>query len=139
MSKDEFCDYCGQYHATCDDLRVQLTALRERAEKAERFKAYVHKRLDDAGVPVDPPSVHRESGCRIGGRLDAVFAENDALRASLAQAVEALEAVAVEGFDLPDHHKDDCSGGCEDHETAWLIDRALTDARRLLNPEEGKP
>lgn len=100
-------------------------ALRERAEKAEGALAAEH------------PYETALDNYRID--YEKAQGENDALRASLAQAVEALEAVAVEGFDLPDHHKDDCSGGCEDHETAWLIDRALTDARRLLNPEEGKP
>lgn len=41
--------------------------------RLRNFKAYVHERLDKAGVPVDPPSPHREAGCRIGGRLDAVL------------------------------------------------------------------
>ena len=39
-------------------------------EKLSRFKAYVHKRLDDAGIPADPESPHKAEGCRIGGRLD---------------------------------------------------------------------
>lgn len=43
--------------------------------KLREFKAYVHNRLDEAGVPEDPPSQHREKGCRIGGRLDWLFAE----------------------------------------------------------------
>lgn len=43
--------------------------------KLQDFKDYVHKRLDDAGVEVDPESPHKESGCRIGGRLDLVFKE----------------------------------------------------------------
>lgn len=41
--------------------------------KLQEFKDYVHKRLDDAGIPVDPESTHKEHGCRIGGRLDFVF------------------------------------------------------------------
>lgn len=52
--------------------RNWLQAVKERDKLAE-FKAYVHQRLDAAGVPVDPPSEHREKGCRIGGRLDAVL------------------------------------------------------------------
>ena len=42
------------------------------------FKSYVHKRLDDAGVPVDPDSPHKAAGCRIGGRLDILIAQRDA-------------------------------------------------------------
>lgn len=39
-----------------------------------KFKAYVHRRLDEAGVPTDPESPHKAEGCRIGGRLDIVLA-----------------------------------------------------------------
>lgn len=40
-----------------------------------KFKAYVHKRLDDAGVPTDPyPDRTASTGCRIGCRLDWVIA-----------------------------------------------------------------
>lgn len=45
-----------------------------RIEKLEQFKAYVHARLDAAGVPADPESPHKAEGCRIGGRLDIVLA-----------------------------------------------------------------
>ncbi len=51
---------------------VAEAATKERDALAA-FKAYVHQRLDAAGVPVDPPSTHREAGCRIGGRLDVVL------------------------------------------------------------------
>jgi hypothetical protein len=69
---------------------TEAAALRERAEKAERFKAYVHKRLDEAGVPVDPPSPHREQGCRIGGRLDYVLAEAAQKDEQLSHVLSAL-------------------------------------------------
>jgi hypothetical protein len=40
----------------------------------EQFKTYVHKRLDDAGIPVDPDrEQNAQTGCRIGGRLDYVL------------------------------------------------------------------
>lgn len=39
-------------------------------ERLVNFKAYVHGRLDEMGVPADPESPHREHGCRVGGRLD---------------------------------------------------------------------
>lgn len=49
--------------------------LREALEKAAAFKAYVHKRLDDAGVPVDPDPEHNaKHGCRIEGRLNYALA-----------------------------------------------------------------
>lgn len=47
-------------------------------EALRKFKAYVHQRLDEAGVEADPPSKHREAGCRIGGRLDIVLAQHGA-------------------------------------------------------------
>lgn len=38
------------------------------------FKQYVHKRLDDAGIPVDPdPAKTQSTGCRVGVRLDQIL------------------------------------------------------------------
>lgn len=44
-------------------------------ESLRKFKAYVHRRLDGVGVPVDPESPHKAEDCRIGGRLDIVLAK----------------------------------------------------------------
>jgi hypothetical protein len=63
-----------QYERDAREWMEQRAAAIARAEKAEAFKVYVHKRLDEAGVPADPPSPHREHGCRIGGRLDVALA-----------------------------------------------------------------
>lgn len=67
-----------------------LGKLEDERDKLQRFKNYVHKRLDDAGVSADPESVHKAEGCRIGGRLDEVFAERDGLRAALHEVLESL-------------------------------------------------
>jgi hypothetical protein len=64
----------------CADSSKRLIAERDALAK---FKAYVHRRLDEAGIPTDPDSLHKAEGCRIGGRLDVVFAERDALRAAV--------------------------------------------------------
>jgi hypothetical protein len=57
-----------------------LLQLLEERERLQAFKAYVHERLDSAGVPLDPNSPHRDAGCRIGGRLDVLINERDLLR-----------------------------------------------------------
>lgn len=45
----------------------------EDLRKLQEFKAYVHKRLDYAGVPKEIDDAHLKAGCRIGGRLDWFF------------------------------------------------------------------
>lgn len=55
--------------STTDDVQSPVND----RDKLAKFKAYVHDRLDKAGVPVDPPSPHQSEGCRIGGRLDYVL------------------------------------------------------------------
>jgi hypothetical protein len=47
---------------------------RHKVEKLQKFKDYVHERLDAFGVPTDPdPVQNHKTGCRIGSRLDVVF------------------------------------------------------------------
>lgn len=68
-----------------------------------KFKAYVHQRLDEAGVPVDPDSPHKAAGCRIGGRLDFVLAERNAARAerdTFKKSLETIECGAFNGADV---------------------------------------
>ncbi len=57
------------------------------------FKTYVHKRLDEAGVPADPyPEATAKSGCRIEGRLTFVLALADV--DNLVRATRAEELLA---------------------------------------------
>lgn len=61
----------------CDEIK----RLQAQVESLSKFKAYVHQRLDDAGIPTDPDSPHKAQGCRIGGRLDVLLAERAELLA----------------------------------------------------------
>jgi hypothetical protein len=47
----------------------------------DAFKAYVHERLDAAGIPTHPNGVHSQAGCRVGDRLDILIAQRDATSA----------------------------------------------------------
>lgn len=54
-----------------------------------KFKLYVHKRLDDAGVPADPmPDLNKQTGCRIGCRLDWLL---ERLSPAMARADDSLQ------------------------------------------------
>lgn len=52
----------------------ELTDLKEQIAKLQRFKDWVHAYLDTKGVPHHPPGPHGAEGCRIGDRMDWVFA-----------------------------------------------------------------
>ena len=81
----DICDFGDdtQYYPTAGsepvgpDRRLIVAAPKLLSERDElqRFKDYVHYRLDEAGVPVDPDSPHKAEGCRIGGRLDVLIAK----------------------------------------------------------------
>lgn len=67
--------------------------------KLAKFKAYVHQRLDEAGIPADPDSPHKADGCRIGGRLDIVLgaiAEVAKLRAEVQFYVDGKPHIDAE-------------------------------------------
>mgnify|MGYP000887063166 CR=1 FL=1 len=84
----------GELAAECGRLRHELRAQREAmgAEigRLQAFKDYVHKRLDEAGVPTHPEGRPASEGCRIGERLDLVFGRLDECR-------ELLLALVIEG------------------------------------------
>jgi hypothetical protein len=48
----------------------QIEELKDQVAKLQAFKEYVHQRLDEAGIPIDPPGEHADAGCRVGQRLD---------------------------------------------------------------------
>lgn len=75
------------------DLLSKNMALVSRAEAAEQFKAYVHGRLDAAGIPTHPNGPHSKDGCRIGDRLDLIFSAFNAANAYVA-GVKARAALA---------------------------------------------
>lgn len=69
---------------------------KSRAEKAEAFKTFVHAWLDAHGVPADPDPGHTaETGCRISGRLEWVFAELERLKASNQRMADGLVKQAL--------------------------------------------
>lgn len=78
-------------------MQEAIRSLERERDKLQRFKDYVHKRLDDAGVPTDPESPHKAEGCRIGGRLDNIIGQRDELRA----VVEKLPALRDGGRAAP--------------------------------------
>lgn len=73
IAKDDY----GVAQHEQEQLRADLARVTAERDQLQEFKDYVHTRLNMAGVPVDPESPHKAYGCRIGGRLDALFAERD--------------------------------------------------------------
>lgn len=64
----------------------------ERIEKLQQFKDFVHRRLDEMGIPTHPNGEHSKAGCRIGDRLDIVAdrAEREATKDDLLSALDEL-------------------------------------------------
>jgi len=64
-----------------DDLEYELRArsdelldITAQRDALQRFKDFVHKRLDDYGVPTDPDHEGTKAhGCRISGRLKWLY------------------------------------------------------------------
>jgi hypothetical protein len=79
------------------ELIAKVDRLIAERDALAKFKAYVHRRLDEAGIPTDPDSPHKAEGCRIGGRLDVVFAERDALRAVVEEMRLIVDAAKAWG------------------------------------------
>lgn len=64
----------GVHRASGKEIAERYKEMERRLEKAEDFKAYVHERLDQAGIPTHPDGEHSKEGCRVGDRLDLALA-----------------------------------------------------------------
>lgn len=83
-AKEDFTAWCRRNADTIVAALEESAAVKQELDHLAKFKSYVHQRLDDAGIPVDPDS---PEGCRIGGRLDWVLSAIERLSAlSLASA-----------------------------------------------------
>jgi hypothetical protein len=80
--------------ARAPELLAETLSLREQNEKLQKFKDYVHDRLDKMGVPIDPESPHKAAGCRIGGRLDHIEQQNEKLKADKKAMQEQINLTA---------------------------------------------
>lgn len=97
-----------------DRLAGELATAKGERDALQRFKDWTHSYLDDKGIPHHPPGVHGAEGCRIGDRMDYLFAQFAAERATVAELRGALESVLkeakVRGYDYehpswnPDAH-----------------------------------
>lgn len=50
----------------------RIIALEKERDHLQKFKDFVHTRLDAMGVEKNPDGIHSKEGCRIGDRLDIV-------------------------------------------------------------------
>lgn len=55
-------------------LEAELAVVSGERDKLQAFKDWVHAYLNGKGVPHHPPGVHGAEGCRIGDRMDWVWA-----------------------------------------------------------------
>lgn len=80
------------------------------AEALTKFKEYVHKRLDDAGIPTHPEGEHSKHGCRIGDRLDialkAPIAVTNALKEAAFHYPPTEDLPAFEGGETSGEYMD---------------------------------
>lgn len=92
-------DFEAGYNHAASQFQSQL-------DKLQKFKDYVHDRLDKIGVPVDPESKHKAAGCRIGGRLDFIqsqLSEKDEEIKELVEAVKLALPYVDEAYECASH------------------------------------
>ncbi len=61
-------------------LKETCAILAKERDKLQAWKDWVHNYLDTHGVPYHPPGTHGAEGCRIGDRMDWVWARVAELR-----------------------------------------------------------
>jgi hypothetical protein len=86
------------YALTTEIANARIKEKEQAATIAElrAFKDYVHERLDAAGISTHPDGPHSAAGCRIGDRLDIVFATIAERDADIARLKEMAKEFAME-------------------------------------------
>ena len=90
-------------------LGEEIKTLQSERDKLAAFKSWVHSYLDVHGVPHHPPGTHGAEGCRIGDRLDWVFAQLEHAKARTltccfcAAPCESIAALRVHSEACPAH------------------------------------
>lgn len=74
---------------------ANAAAIADRLEAGEKFKKWVHDYLDGKGIPTHPDGPHSKEGCRIGDRMDMVFAR-------LAAAEKRVAVLTIERKNIYD-------------------------------------
>lgn len=72
--------YPSDVNINCYVYGRDVLALVQQVKKLQAFKDWVHKYLDERGVPHHPPGPHGAEGCRIGDRMDWLMAEMERLK-----------------------------------------------------------
>lgn len=132
------CGQCYDSMATyLKNARAEADSLRAALAKAEAFKAYVHKRLDDAGVPADPePAENAKHGCRVEGRLNYLEASIHVLDDKRVKA--EAEGAALRGAlgallkDVEETCGRDCGGNAENQQETARAALASNTGTELL-------
>lgn len=111
----------------------------EQHARADKFKTYVHQRLDDAAIPTHPNGPHSKEGCRVGDRLDILIKRmNDAIAAHAdlsARIVGVRDELDKHAFRL-EGYTDRFNAGRQDayRQGVSLIDAALAESMSELDP-----
>jgi hypothetical protein len=69
---DALCEKVSVLEQRLLEAQQDRDTMKTEKEKLQKFKDFVHQRLDAMGIPTNPDGVHSAAGCRIGDRLDIV-------------------------------------------------------------------
>lgn len=99
MLTDTYCSECEKVRLELgnEQLTADLARVTAERDKLQAFKDWVHAYLDGKGVPFHPPGTHGAEGCRIGDRMDWVFAQFDGLRASTGEDIARGQKACNDG------------------------------------------
>ena len=90
---------------TIGTLRARVAELEEQVAAGQRFKAWVHNRMAQNGVPEDPdPEKREQTGCRVGTRFEWLEAKIRRLGADRDYAIAERNAAR----DMRDEVQEGC-------------------------------
>lgn len=82
------------------ELQRDRQRLLKELESLLAFKKWTHAYLDSKGVPHHPPGSHGAEGCRIGDRMDWIWAEKERVREEVLTIAHDIFTLGLEFQDI---------------------------------------
>ncbi len=129
----------SRYSDQIVSLQGTIAKFRDDLETTYKFKTFVHKSLDEHGVPHDPfPDETKKHGCRISGRLKWLYERDSYRQNTVSRAIQLLTNSLTETKKITSLELCISSMRSDIHEVRAVLEGSVQDEKKERHPSHGE-